>query len=329
MRMRWRGMDLPVSVRCNDATLTDTFGEFIAEPFERGVGYTIGNSLRRMLLSSIEGAAVVAVRIEGVLHEYGTIPGVLQDVSDIVLNVKQVKVKLDGVTETVMRVDAKGPCDVKAGDIITEAGVKVVNGDLLIASLEKDASLRMDLHVRKGRGYVPAEEHELEKVVGLIPVDAFFSPVKRVEYKVEDTRVGRKTNYDRLIIRIWTDGSVSPGMALFESAEVMRKHLIPFLHYFEPMRRSAVGVSKKEEEKKKNEMEEKLAMGVEDLDLSARARNCLEAEGIKTVRDLVAYTPEELLKVRNFGKTSLNEVQKRLESLGLSLGMLREERGET
>ncbi len=323
MRMRWRGMDLPIRVRCNEATLTESYGEFVAEPFERGFGSTVGNSLRRILLSSLEGAAVTTIRIEGVLHEFSTIPGVVEDVPEIILNLKQLRMKMERDEETVLRIDAKRKGEIKGADISAESGVEIVSRDLVIATLNDSGNLKMEMTARRGRGYVPSEEQEVETTIGLIPIDSFYSPVRRVEYRVDDTRVGRKTNYDKLELRVWTDGSVPPELAVVEAAEILRKHLIPFVHYFE------LGREVKELEKfgkegpteEQRNLRKKLDMNIAELDLSVRALNCLESERIETVSDLVKYAPAELLKVRNFGKTSLKEVEKRLAPLGLTLGM--------
>ena len=323
MRMRWRGMELPLRVRCNEETLTETFGEFDAEPFERGFGSTIGSSLRRILLSSLEGAAVTTVRIDGVLHEFSTIPGVTEDVPEIILNIKQLRLAMERDEDTILRIDAKRKGEVKGGNVQTESGVEIVNKDMVIATLSDSSPLKMEMTAGKGRGYVPSEEHVIEPNIGVIPIDSFYSPVRRVEYRVEDTRVGRKTNYDKLILRIWTDGTISPELALVEASEIMRKHLIPFVHYFE-LGREVLDLEKFVKDAPTDEqrdLKRKMDMNVVELDLSVRACNCLESARIQTVKDLVSKSPAELLKVRNFGKTSLREVDKRLATLGLSLGM--------
>lgn len=323
MQMRWRGMELPMRVCPDEETLTETYGEFVAEPFERGFGPTIGNSLRRILLSSLEGAAVTSVRIDGVFHEFSPIAGVVEDTPEIMLNIKQLRLKMERDEETTLRIDAKKKGKVTGGSIHTESGVEVVSKSLLIATLSDSASFKVKMTAGKGRGYVPANEHEVEPSIGVIPVDSFYSPVRRVEYRVDDTRVGRKTNYDKLTLRIWTDGTISPELALVEAAEIARKHLIPFVHYFE-LGREVQDLEKLVKEGPTDEQKDirkKLDMNVVELDLSVRACNCLETARIQTVGDLVRKTPSELFKVRNFGKTSLKEVEKRLATLGLSLIM--------
>lgn len=234
MRIRWRGLELPVRVDVEKETLTDKYGKFIAAPFERGFGHSIGNSLRRILLSSLEGSAVVSVKINSVSHEFTTISGVVEDVADIILNIKNLVVKLHTDQPKVIRIDANKKGEVKAKDIITDASVEVVNGDLHIATLSEDINFTVEMEVRKGRGYVTAEENEPdEQEFGLIPVDSLFSPVRNVRYTIEETRVGRRTNYDKLVMEIFTNSVVSPEMALVEAAKIMRKHLNPFVQYFE------------------------------------------------------------------------------------------------
>ncbi len=324
MRVRWRGMELPSRVVPVSETLTDTYGMFVIEPFERGYGRTIGNSLRRILLSSLEGSAVTSVTIKGVDHEFTTIPGVVEDVTDIILNLKQLVVKThsDDPKTIALRTNRKGP--VVAADIQADPTVEIVNGDLHIATLSDNVSFDVEMTVRRGRGYITAEENTPEdRVVGVIPVDSLFSPVTRVNYRVENTRVGQRTNYDRLLLEIWTNGTLSPEMALVEASKIFRKHLNPFVHYFE------IGREMQEEQAPEAAVQseadtalaEKLSMDIGQLNLSVRAGNCLEAENIATVAQLVVRTEAELLKVRNFGKTSLKEVKNKLAEIGLSLGM--------
>ena len=327
MRVRWRGLELPVQVRVNRDTLTDTFGEFIAEPFERGFGHSVGNSLRRVLLSSIEGSAVVAVKMEGVQQELSAIEGVLEDVPEIVLNIKGLVLRLHPDEEKHLTIKAHGPGPVTAGSIEPDPDVDIVRPDQLICTLAKKADFACDLVVRKGRGYVPYEELEgLPTEIGTIPVDALFSPVQRVSYRVEDTRVGRKTNYDRLILQIYTNGVVSPEMALVEASKIMRKHLNPFVEYFELGRQLP-----QEEPEPLAEMkhlggaeipESKLSMPISALGLSTRAAHCLESEGIHTVKELLQKSEKELLSMRNFGQVSLEEVAGELHKHGLEVGML-------
>jgi len=327
MRVRWRGLELPVQVRVNRDTLTDTYGEFVAEPFERGFGHSIGNSLRRVLLSSIEGSAVVAVRIDGVQQELSAIDGVLEDVPEIVLNIKELVLRLHPDEELRLRVEASKAGLVTAGDIEANPDVDIVKPDQLICTLTKDVNFTCEMTVRKGRGYVPAEELEdLPTEIGTIPVDALFSPVQRVSYRVEDTRVGRRTNYDRLIMQVYTNGVVSPEMALVEASKILRKHLNPFVEYFELGRQLP-----QEEPEPLAEVrhlgqaeipEFKLSMPISALGLSTRAAHCLESEGIHTVKELLQKSEKELLSMRNFGSVSLEEVAEELQKHGLEVGLL-------
>lgn len=320
MHIRWRGLELPSQVICDTKTLSSTYGKFIAEPFERGFGSTVGNGLRRILLSSLEGSAITQIKVHGAQHEFTTLPGVLEDMTDVVLNVKSLVVKNHSETTKVLRIEknTKGP--VTGHDIQADDSVEVINKDHLIATLTADAPFIIEMVVENGRGYVPATEHSPNvQEIGIIPVDAVFSPVVRVRYEVEETRVGQKTNYDKLTVEIWTNGSIHPEMALVESAKILRKHLNPFVQYTElgskvhAAARSGMGGDVA--------IEPKLNMTLADLKLSVRATNCLESENINTVRDLVRYTEDQLLEVRNFGETTLNEVRERLSELGLRLGM--------
>jgi DNA-directed RNA polymerase subunit alpha len=321
MRVRWRGLELPSTVSCERETLTSTYGKFVAEPFERGFGTTVGNSLRRILLSSLEGSSVTQVKIQGVQHEFTTIPGVVEDVTDVILNIKAIVVKNYGESTKVIRIEKSTKGVVTAGDIITDGTVEVINKDHVIATLTGDVPFGVEMVVENGRGYVPAGEHSPNVEIGIIPVDAVYSPVTRVRYEIEETRVGQKTNYDKLALEIWTNGSLGPEMALVEAAKILRKHLNPFVQYHElgsqvfaesrsagPSIIDAAG-------------EAKLGMSLAELQLSVRAMNCLESENIHTVRDLVTKSPDQLLEVRNFGETTLNEVREKLTSLGLRLGM--------
>jgi DNA-directed RNA polymerase subunit alpha len=327
MRIRWRDFEIPSSVTCEQETHSPTYGKFHIEPFERGFGVTVGNSLRRILMSSLEGAAVVSVKIEGVQHEFSTLTGVYEDVTDIVLNVKGLLLKLDGLDTATLELykEKKGP--VTAGDIKTITGVELIDRDYHLATLTQDVPFRMELKVSRGRGYSTADENSKgDSEIGLIWVDSSFSPVKRVRYKTEETRVGQLTNYDRLILEIWTNGTLKPELALVEAAKILRKHLNPFIQYTDigyelqqesglPGEDGAAGAPSSEE------VEQKLQLPISALNLSVRAYNCLDAENIRTVSDLVSRSEEEMLKVRNFGKNSLNEVKKKLDEMGLHLGM--------
>ena len=325
MRIRWRGLELPNRVVSDRSTLTDTYGKFIAEPFERGFGVTVGNSLRRILLSSLEGSAVTRVKIQGVQHEISTIPGVVEDVTDIILNIKSLVVKNASDSPRTLRIERHERGVVKAADIITDQDVEIINPDHIIATLTDDVPFVVEMRVENGRGYRMAEENvEQEREIGVIPVDSSFSPVVRVKHEIEDTRVGQRTNYDKLIIEIWTNGTITPQMAIVEGAKILRKHLNPFIQYAEPgpeismEDRAELGAAGDQVD---HELERKLNMSLAELELSVRATNCLESEGITTVRDLVMRSDEELLEVRNFGETTLKEVKAKLEERGLQLGM--------
>ena len=328
MRIRWRGLELPSRVTLDHNTATTTYGVFTAEPFERGFGATIGNSLRRILLSSLEGCAVTRVKIQGIQHEFASIPGVVEDVTDICLNLKSLIVKNYSSSERVLRIERHERGVVTGADVITDNQCEIVNKDLLIATMTDDVPLTMELTVKNDRGYVPAsEQNDLMPELGVIPLDATFSPVVRVRYKIEDTRVGQRTNYDKLMMEIWTDGTISPEMALVEAAKILRKHINPFITYREPGPElppdgglkgmaDATGYSPLD-----LELEEKLNQSLAELNLSVRATNCPESEGINTVRDLVSRAEDQLLQVRNFGETTLHEVRERLDVIGLRLGM--------
>jgi DNA-directed RNA polymerase subunit alpha len=328
MRIRWRGLELPSRLVPDVDTATSTYCRFVAEPFERGFGVTIGNSLRRILLSSLEGSAVTRIKIQGVQHEFTTIPGVVEDVTDVVLNIKSLVVKNYSTDPRTLRIEQHTRGVVTGASLITDGQIEILNKDLVIATMTDDVPLIMELAVENGRGYVPATEHyQRNPEVGVIPIDAIYSPVTRVRYKIEDTRVGQRTNYDKLMMEIWTNGTISPEMALVEAAKILRKHLNPFVTYREPGPElppnlglqgmsEATGYSPLD-----LELEEKLGRSLAELNLSVRATNCLESEGINTVRDLVGRTDDQLLQVRNFGETTLQEVKDRLLAIGLRLGM--------
>jgi DNA-directed RNA polymerase subunit alpha len=322
MRIRWRGLELPSQVSCERETLTATYGKFVAEPFERGFGVTVGNSLRRILLSSLEGSAVTQIKLLGAQHEFSTLPGVVEDVTDIVLNVKSLVVKNHSDQTRVIRIERNTRGPVTGADVQADDQVEVINKHHLIATLTDDVPFLLEMVVENGRGYVPASEHTPQaQEIGIIPVDAAFSPIIRVRYDVVETRVGQKTNYDKLALEVWTNASVSPEMAVVEAAKILRKHLNPFVQYNElgPMIHaearslSSTGLDQA--------TEAKLAMSLAELDLSVRATNCLESENIHTVRDLVVRTEDQLLEVRNFGETTLTEVHEKLSDIGLRLGM--------
>jgi DNA-directed RNA polymerase subunit alpha len=330
MRIRWRGLELPNKVHSERSSLSDTYGKFYVEPFERGFGMTVGNSIRRILLSSLEGSAVTRIKIQGVQHEVSTIPGVVEDVTDIVLNIKSLVVKnLSDQTKTV-RINVHGSRDkreVLAADIEHDELVQIANPEHKIATLTADVPFVMELTIENGRGYRTADENIKEREIGVIPLDSSFSPVIRVKYDIEETRVGQKTNYDRLIMELWTNGTVGPQMAMVEAAKILRKHLNVFVQYSEPgpevpldepieIGGSSGGIGVID-----HELERKLNMSLAELELSVRATNCLESEGIATVRDLVIRQEDELLEVRNFGETTLKEVTIKLKEKNLHLGM--------
>ena len=324
MRVRWRGLELPARVVTDPKFKSDVYGRFSIEPFERGFGTTVGNSLRRVLLSSLEGSAVTAIKVKGAEHEFTTIPGVREDLTDIVLNVKNLVVELNGEEPRSMRLAAQGPGEVTADLIEADTNVTIHNKDLVIATLTDEVAFEMEIRVDNGRGYVPAaeqiDEDADEQEIGLIPIDSIFSPVQRVRYNVENTRVGQKTNYDKLTMEIWTDGTVTPEMALVEAGKILRKHLNPFVQYFE-VGEERVSVEAAAAAGVDEELIRKLEMPISDLDLSVRASNCLESARIETVGQLVTQTDSTLLKLRSFGRTSLREVKRKLLDIELDLGM--------
>jgi DNA-directed RNA polymerase subunit alpha len=325
MRIKWRGLELPNRVSSERETLTDTYGKFTVEPFERGFGVTVGNSLRRILLSSLEGSAVTRIKIGGVQHEITTIPGVVEDVTDIVLNIKSLVVKNTSNEPRTVRIDRSQRGVVTAAHITTDESVQIINPEHIIATLTDDVLFSVELIIENGRGYRAAEENiGKDREIGVIPVDSSFSPVVRVKYEIEETRVGQRTNYDKLVMEIWTNGTINPQLAVVEGAKILRKHLNPFIQYAEPGPEMAIDERADTPviaDAIDHELERKLNMSLAELELSVRATNCLESEGITTVRDLVIRTDEELLEVRNFGETTLKEVKIKLAERNLHLGM--------
>ncbi len=299
-------------IECQD--LTETYGRFVVEPLERGYGITLGNALRRVLLSSLPGAAVTSVKIEGVLHEFSVIPGVVEDTTDIILNLKELLVKMHTDERKVIRIEAQGEGEVTAADIIADPDVEILNPELHIATLDRDGRLFMEITVEKGRGYVPAERRREEPVIGVIPVDSIFTPIRKVNYQVENTRVGQVTDYDRLILETWTDGSISPKEATSLAAKILTSHLALFTGLTEAADSVQMMVDKADEGK-----QGVMDMPIEELDLSVRSYNCLKRAGINTVQELIRKTEEDMMKVRNLGKKSLEEVKSKLANLGLSL----------
>ena len=292
-----------------------TYGRFVVEPLERGYGITLGNSLRRVLLSSLPGAAVTSVRIDGVLHEFSTVPGVREDVTDIILALKKLRFRMHGDAVKIIRVEIEGEGEIRAGDIITDPDVEILNPDLHLATLEGDARLVMEITVEKGRGYVPAERNKRpDQAIGVIAVDSIFTPVRKVNYTVDDTRVGNVTDFDRLTLEVWTDGSIKPDEATSLAAKILSEHIMLFIGLTEDIDQVEIMVEKEEDERQRV-----LEMSIEELDLSVRSYNCLKRAGINTVSELVEKTEAEMMKVRNLGKKSLEEVRNKLAALGLSL----------
>ena len=301
------------NIKCLELDEVKNYAKFVCEPLERGYGITIGNSLRRILLSSLPGSAITSVKIDGVLHEFTTIPDVVEDVSDIILNLKMVRLKLDKNEEKVLRINVKGPADVKAGDIVTDGTVEVLNPDLHIATVAEGGHLVIEMTAEIGRGYNSAEKNKKpDQALNVLPIDSIFTPVKKVNYSVESTRVGQMIDYDKLVIDVWTDGSLKPYEALSLAAKVMTEHLELFIDLSETAKNTQIMVEKEESKKEKV-----LEMSIEDLELSVRSFNCLKRAGISTVEDLTSKTISDMMKVRNLGKKSLDEVTNKLHALGL------------
>jgi len=327
MRIRWRNFELPSRVAADAETSQPNYARFVVEPFERGFGHTIGNGMRRVLLSSIEGFSITQIKIDGVLHEFSALEGVLEDVVDVVLNVKGVLVRLAGEGPVPLRIEVKRKGPVKAGDIQCPADAEILNPEHVVCTLTADRDLRIEMMAQRGRGYRTAEENEKEeKDTGVIPIDSNFSPVTRVRYKVEETRVGKMTNYDKLVLEIWTNGAVTPESALVEAAKIYRKHLNPFVHYLQPgagvLAGETIEIPGSSAPTPMSESSESggvLDSPISALNLSVRARNCLDAENVRTVRQLVKMSEQDLLELRNFGQTSLKEVKRRLGDHGLAL----------
>ncbi len=324
MRIRWRGLELPTRVVSDQVVSTPTYGKFLIEPFERGFGTTVGNALRRILLSSLEGAAVTSVKVANAEHEFTSLPGVREDVTDIILNVKSLIVKshADGLKTIRVHSEVKGP--VTAERIEADPAIEIVSGDLVLATLTDNVRFDMEMEVETGRGYLPAVQTidpDADQEVGRIYVDASFSPVTRVRYLTEDTRVGQRTNYDRLVLEIWTNGTITPEMAMVEAAKILRKHLNPFVQYFELGEEILETGAVEAPQGLDAELQRKLSVSIHELELSVRANNCLESAKVETVGQLANMTESELLKIRSFGKTSLREVKRKLQDMELSLGM--------
>ncbi|MBM3248026.1 MAG: DNA-directed RNA polymerase subunit alpha [Candidatus Omnitrophica bacterium] len=319
MGIKWRDFQMPKRLECDEASYTNTYGKFLAEPFERGYGVTLGNSLRRVLLSSIEGSAVTSVKFDGVSHEFSSIPGVLEDVTDIVLNIKNLVLRSHSKAPKSIYIKADKKGAITAKDIISDETIEVLSPNLHIATLTKDTKFNVELQVSRGRGYVPAEMNKKEEqTLGAIAIDSIFTPVKKVNFYVENTRVGQRTDYDKLILEIWTNGGVSPKDALLYAANIEQRHLDVFVNFGQlPEEEEEVEEISAEEKA----LYEKLRLPISELELSVRSSNCLREEKIKSLGDLVRKSESELLQVRNFGKKSLSEISALLKSMGLSLGM--------
>jgi DNA-directed RNA polymerase subunit alpha len=318
MHKNWRDLIRPKRLQVEAESLADRYGKFSAEPFERGFGTTIGNSLRRVLLSSLQGAAITSVRVKGVLHEFTSIPGVTEDMADVILNLKGVRLKMHGTEPRTVRIVHRGEGVVKAGDILTDPHVEILNPDHHIATCSKDANLEVEMVVRMGKGYVPADRNRDEKApVGTIPIDAIFSPVQKVNFTVSNARVGQITDYDKLTLEVWTDASVKPDDAVAFAAKILKEQLTIFINFdeeAEPGEEQEVGQDIER-------VNENLYRSVEELELSVRSANCLKNAGIKLIGELVMRSEAEMLKTQNFGRKSLNEIKDVLADMGLTLGM--------
>ncbi|WP_128896407.1 DNA-directed RNA polymerase subunit alpha [Longirhabdus pacifica] len=298
-----------------DTNEEGSYGKFVVEPLERGYGTTLGNSLRRILLSSLPGAAVTSVQIDGVLHEFSTVPGVLEDVTEIILNLKKLSLKIHSDQPKILEIDIEGEGQVKAGDIRADSDVEILNPDLHIATLSPEARLHMRIFASRGRGYVPAERNKHEdQPIGVIPIDSIYTPIERVNYVIENTRVGQVTNYDKLTLEVWSDGSLKPEEAVSFGAKIMNEHLSLFVNLTNQAQEAEIMVEKEEDKKEKV-----LEMTIEELDLSVRSYNCLKRAGINTVQELITKTEDDMMKVRNLGRKSLEEVQEKLKDLNLNL----------
>ncbi|MFH1809628.1 MAG: DNA-directed RNA polymerase subunit alpha [Pseudomonadota bacterium] len=317
MHRNWRDLIKPKAVVVDRDSLTERYGKFVAEPLERGYGQTLGNSLRRVLLSSLQGAAITAARIEGALHEFTVIPDVSEDVADIILNLKEVEVKLNGYEQRSARIDVKGPCEVRAADIIHDDGITLLNADHHIATVAEGGALKIDLTVKRGRGYVPASQFREEgHAVDTIPVDALFSPVRKCNFTVTHARVGQRTDFEKLTLEVWTDGSVKPEDSVGIAAKILKEQVTIFINFPEEIEPELPELEPREEVFNDN-----LMRSVDELELSVRSANCLQNANIKLIGDLVQKSESEMLKTKNFGRKSLKEIKEILSEMGLGLGM--------
>jgi len=317
MYMNWRELIKPRGIEITDSTTS--YAKFVCEPLERGFGITIGNALRRILLSSLHGAAIVSIKADNVMHEFTAIPGVLEDMSEIILNLKEVRLRMSDLGPRVLRIEASGECEVKAGDIISDGGVEILNPEHHIATLSKDAKLDMAMTAKAGKGYVPADMNKEENdPIGTIPIDAVFSPIKRVNYVVGNARVGQRTDYDKLTLEVWTDSTVMPEDAVAYAAKILKEQMNIFINFDEEVEPEPEPEGEEEEEKPLNE---NLYRSVDELELSVRSANCLKNANIRYIGGLVQKTEAEMLKTKNFGRKSLNEIKEVLVEMGLTLGM--------
>ncbi len=320
MGIKWRDFQLPKRLECEESTYTNTYGKFSAAPFERGYGVTLGNSLRRVLLSSIEGSAVTSVKIVGAAHEFSTIPGLLEDVPELILNIKNIVLNSHSKIPKIITIKGKSKGEIKAGDIETDETIEIINPELYIATLTKDIKLNIEMEVSRGRGYLVAELNKKEdKAIGVIPVDAIFTPIKKVNFFVENTRVGQRTDYDKLILEVFTNGAISPKDALLYASNILQRHLDIFVNFGQ----LPEDIVEDEPEMTKEEaaLYEKLRLPILELELSVRSSNCLRDAGIKIIADLVKKNEDEMLSFKNFGKKSLTEIKELLMGMGLTLGM--------
>lgn len=321
MGIRWKTFEMPKRLEAEKATLTPTYAKFIAEPFERGYGTTIGNALRRVLISSIDGAAVTSIKIEGMLHEFSSLEGVLEDGAQIVLNIKKLVIRYHGKGPKKIFIDTDKPGPVTAKDIQADETIEIVNPDLVICTLTKQKQLKIEMEIGRGRGYVPAERNKKEDApAATIPIDSIYSPVTKVNFAVEDTRVGQITDYDRLILEVWTNGAMTAEEALLYASNILQRHLDIFVNYGE------IPIEEEEEEEEDGAFKDLISKPISELELSVRSANCLEAASIKTIGDLVQKTEPQMLKYKNFGKKSLSEITAILQTMGLHLGMNVDER---
>lgn len=317
LEKNWRDLIKPKALDVDKESLTSSYGKFIAKPLERGFGLTLGNSLRRVLLSSLQGAAITAVKIDGVVHEFTSVPDVKEDVAEVILNLKEVRFRLHNAEQATVLIDKTGPCEVRASDIIVSEQIQVLNPDQIIATLGKGGKLRAEIHVARGRGYRAAEANKTEDMaVGWIPVDSFFSPIRRVNYTVTQSRVGQRTDFDKLTLEVWTDGSVLPDDAVSLGSKILKDQLSVFLNFEEEPEPIAQA-----KEEGSSQFNPNLYRSVEELELSVRSANCLQNANIKYIYELVQKTESEMLKTKNFGRKSLNEIKDILSEMGLSLGM--------